>query len=206
MVKIVIGTKKAMTQIFNDEGRVVPATIITTAPATIVQVKTTKRDGYSALQIGFGETNEKHVTKPEQGHFKKSGKLFAYTTEIRIPEEELSNYSVGDTIDPTVFAAGDSVFVTGTSKGKGFQGGVKRHGFAGGRRTHGQKHSEREPGSIGAGGMQRVLKGTRMAGRMGSDRVTVRNLSVVGVSADSIVIKGAIPGRPGSIVKVQETV
>jgi len=202
MIKFLVGKKKEMTQVFNEEGRVSPVTIIDVlSPLTITQIKKKSTDGYCALQLGFEKTTEKHVAKPQRGHSKKAGEnLFAHFIEIKIPEDQVEAYKVGDVFDSSVFAEGDMVVVSGISKGKGFQGGVKRYGFKGGRRTHGQKHSEREPGSIGAGGLQRVLKGTRMAGRMGSDKVTIKNLRIVGVSADSVAVKGAVPGVRGGYI------
>jgi len=202
-MKFLLGTKEYMTQIFDTEGRVHPATVVATGPLTVIAVKTPKRDGYSAVQVGFGTRAEKNISKSVLGHTKPHGN-FAYLKEFRITPEEASRYSVGTALNASVFSAGDVVRVSGTSKGKGFQGVVKRHGFHGGRRSHGQKHSEREPGSIGAGGVQRVFKGTRMGGRMGGDRVTVSNLRVLETTKDGalIVISGAIPGRRGTLVEI----
>lgn len=190
-----------MTQIFDDEGRCFPVTILATSPSVVTQVKTKERDGYSAIQIGYGET--KKLNKAQKGHLKDLGD-FRFLKEFRVTEEEAKKYKVGDKVDLTVFEEGDKVRVSGVSKGKGFQGVVKRHNFAGGRRTHGQKHSEREPGSIGAGGVQRVFKGLRMGGRMGGERVTVRGLRVVKVVPEEncLYIKGAVPGRRGTLIEV----
>lgn len=199
-MKAILGTKENMTQFFDENGMVHPATLIKAGPCVITQVKTLEKDGYTAVQVGYGDQKESRKTKAELGHTKDLG-VFQTLSEFRTGGEE---YNRGDKIEASVFQAGDIVAVTGTSKGKGFQGVVKRHGFGGGRRTHGQKHSEREPGSIGAGGVQRVFKGTRMAGRMGTDRVTVKNLTVLAVSPETneILIKGAIPGRKGTLIEI----
>ncbi len=190
-----------MTQIFDDQGRVWPGTVLKTGPLEVTQVKTPETDGYAAVQVGFGEQKEARVNKAQLGHAK--GKAFQVMKEFR---SEAGDLAVGSAITPDVFEAGDEVTVSGTSKGKGFAGVVKRHGFHGGRRSHGQKHSEREPGSIGGGGRAggRVAKGMRMGGRMGGDRVTVTNLKVlrVDVARGEIIISGAVPGAPGSLVEV----
>lgn len=189
-----------MTQFFDEEGQVSPATLIQAGPVKVVQVKTSDKDGYEAVQVGYGEQKETRLNKSVKGHLKDHGS-FKHLKEFRVSGTEMKE---GDTIEVSVFEPGDTIAVTGTSKGKGFQGGVKRHGFSGGRRSHGQKHSEREPGSIGAGGVQRVFKGTRMAGRMGGDTITVKNLKVLSVDGENgnILIKGAIPGRRGSLVTI----
>ncbi|MFT5179923.1 MAG: large subunit ribosomal protein L3 [Candidatus Paceibacteria bacterium] len=199
-MKFILGKKKNMTQIFDAEGVVYPVTVVEASPVGVTQVKTLERDGYDALQFGYGEKNEKNISKPLKGHMK--GKNFAGLCEVRINETELS---VGDSLDVSAFEEGDKVTITAISKGKGFQGVVKRHGFKGGPRTHGQKHSERKPGSIGSTGPQRVFKGTRMAGRMGTDRVTVKNLKIVQVNKENneILIKGAVPGRRGTVVEIR---
>lgn len=190
-----------MTQFFAEDGEVFPATIVEAGPATVVQIKNTDTDGYNAVQLGFGEQKEQRINKAEKGHMKGLGN-FKLLKEFRVDNTELKT---GDKLDASVFEEGDVVSVSGISKGKGFQGVVKRHGFHGGRRTHGQKHSEREPGSIGAGGVQRVFKGIRMAGRMGSDLITVKNLKVLAVDKDNnqILIKGALPGRKGTIITIK---
>ncbi len=199
-MKFLLGTKEEMTQIYDENSRAYPVTAVKVGPLTVTQKKTKETDGYDAVQVGFGDRSDKHFNKALKGHLGKNG-TFAVLKEFRGEFE----HNVGDTINPDVFEVGDVVEVSGTSKGKGFQGVVKRHGFAGGRRTHGQKHSEREPGSIGATGPQRVLKGTRMAGRMGSDRVTVKNLKVMHIDADNglVYIKGAIPGRRGTLIEIK---
>jgi len=204
-MKFILGTKTEMTQFFADDGRAHAATVIKVSPSTVTQVKTATKDGYAAIQIGSGERNKRSIAKPQQGHFGDKGN-FRFVKEFRMPEAEAGKYTVGDTIAADVFAANDTIVVTGISKGKGFQGVVKRHGFGGGRRTHGQKHSEREAGSIGGGGRAggRVAKGMRMAGRMGSDRITVKNLKVLAVDAANnlLLIKGAVPGRRGTMVEI----
>jgi large subunit ribosomal protein L3 len=201
-MKAILGEKQNMTQVFEEDGTVMPATVVKTGSATVVQIKTKETDGYNAIQVGFGERKEKNINKPQLGHFKKLGN-FRYLKEFRY--DELPEVAVGDKIELSAFEKGDLVKISSFSKGKGFQGVVKRHGFAGGPRSHGQKHSEREPGSIGATGPQRVLKGTRMAGRMGNDRVTIKKVKVVGVDIENneIYLKGAVPGRRGTLVEIQ---
>ena len=205
-MKFILGEKVTMTQFFDSTGRASGATVIKAGPAVVTQIKTVEADGYNAIQVSFGEKKQKNIAKPQVGHYKGLGN-FRYSQEFRVDESELASYTVGQSIDSTAFAAGDTIRVTGISKGKGFQGGVKRHGFKGGPRSHGQKHSEREPGSIGGSGGRaggRVAKGMRMAGRMGSDLITVRNLKVLAVDAatNTLVIKGAVPGKPGTLLSV----
>lgn len=201
-MKFMLGTKGKMTQIFDEKGIVAAATVISAGPLTVTQVKSMEKDGYTAAQVGFGTRGEKNVNKPQRGHLKdlsfvRHMREFAPSTEVKR----------GDTIDVSVFAPGDVVAVSAISKGKGFQGVVKRHGFAGGPRSHGQKNKERAPGSLGGGGRAgaRVVKNKRMAGRMGGERVTVKNLRVLQVDAanNTIVISGAVPGRPGSLVEIR---
>ena len=201
-MKFILGKKGIMTQIFSEEGRVHPVTIIEAGPITVTQVKTPEKDGYTAVQVGFGAVKEKHLNKAQIGHFKGVG-LFAHTLEFRDADATLK---VGDQLNVSTFAPGDIVRVSGISKGKGFQGGVKRHGFHGGPRTHGQKHSEREVGSIGGGLRTRVPKGMRMGGRMGSDRITVKNLKVVNVDSEKnlLYVEGAVPGRPGTLLEIRD--
>lgn len=196
-----LGTKGKMTQIFDEKGVVTPATLITAGPLTVTQVKTVEKDGYAASQIGFGTRKEKNVGKPVMGHLKDLG-AFRFLREAPIEGVER-----GAIVDISVFAPGDLVEVSAISKGKGFQGVVKRHGFAGGPRSHGQKNKERAPGSIGGGGRAggRVVKGMRMGGRMGNDRITVRNLRVlqVDMETNTLVISGAVPGKPGTLVEIR---
>lgn len=186
-----------MSQVFDTEGNVTPVTVIALEKTVATQVKTPEKDGYSAVQFGYGERKEKNVNKAQ-----RSKGLYA-----RFKEFPVEGVSVGDAIPSDVFAVGEVVSVTATSKGKGFAGVVKRYNFGGGRRTHGQKHSERERGSSGGGPGRaggRVVKGMRMAGRMGSDRVTVKNLTVVRVDQErnEVFIKGAVPGRRGQFVEI----
>ena len=199
-MKFILGTKEYMTQVYDDKGRARAATVIAASPMTVTQVKGVEKDGYDAIQWGSG--SRKHISKPLKGHLKDLAP-FRYIHETRT--EAVADKKVGDTIDLSVFAEGDKVTVSAISKGKGFQGVVKRHGFAGGSRTHGQSHSEREAGSIGGGLRTRVPKGMRMAGRMGGDRITVKNLVVLHVDAEDgkIFISGAVPGRRGTLVEVK---
>jgi len=192
-----------MTQYFDADGVVTPVTLLSAGPVVVTQTKEKDRDGYEAIQVGFGA--KRKINKPLRGHFKKLGD-FRYVREFRINEKDKENQpKVGDKIDVSVFEKGDKIRVSGVSKGKGFQGVVKRHGFHGGPRSHGQKHSEREPGSIGATGPQRVFKGKKMGGRMGSDRITVKNLKVVAIDKEKneILVSGAVPGRRGTLVEVR---
>ena len=192
-----------MTQIFDETGRVVPVTVIQAGPCWVTQVKKADADGYDAIQVGFEET--RRLNSPERGHTAKAGTpMLRHLREFRDPAGE---YEVGQRLDVSIFAAGERVHVVGTSKGKGFQGVVKRHGFAGGPKTHGQSDRLRAPGSIGSGTTPgRVLKGLRMAGRMGHDRVTVKNLLVVRADADRnlLLVRGAVPGPRESLVMVRK--
>ena len=209
MAKAILGRKLGMTQIFTEEGRVVPVTVVESGNNFVLQNKTDETDGYNAVQIGFGEVKEKNVNKPLKGHFEKAGvKAVRFIREMRLSAP--SEYNVGDTIGVDIFAAGDLVDVVGTSKGKGFAGGIKRHNFARGPMGHGSK-SHREPGSTGAmisGPGGRVLKGKKLPGRMGGERVTVQRLTVVRVDTDRnlILIKGAIPGPKKGFVVIKDTV
>lgn len=206
-MKFFLGTKGRMTQVFDDSGSVTPATVITAAPMTVTQVKTTESDGYAAIQVGAGTRKAKNVSKPVRGHLgvAETGSTFRYLREF--PAAADGALEKGASIDISIFAPGDIVTVSAVSKGKGFQGVVKRHGFRGGPRSHGQKNKERAPGSIGGGGRAggRVVKGMRMAGRMGGTRVTVENLRILQVDAatGTLVISGAIPGRPGTLVEIR---
>lgn len=186
-----------MTQLFDETGVVHPVTVVKTGDMVAVQSKTKIKDGYEAIQVGFGTKSAKRINKAEKGHMKEGN--YMHLKEIK---DAVGN--VGDKLESTL-EAGDVVTVSAISKAKGFQGVVKRHGFHGGPRSHGQKHSEREPGSIGAGGYQRVFKGRKMAGRMGGDRVTVKNLVVMHYDKDAneIYIRGAVPGRKGTLVEIQ---
>ncbi|AOH48584.1 50S ribosomal protein L3 [Selenomonas sp. oral taxon 920] len=209
MAKAILGRKLGMTQIFTEEGRVVPVTVVESGNNFVLQNKTDEADGYNAVQIGFGDVKEKNVNKPLKGHFEKAGvKAVRFIREMRLTAP--SEYNVGDTIGVDIFAAGDLVDVVGTSKGKGFAGGIKRHNFARGPMGHGSK-SHREPGSTGAmisGPGGRVLKGKKLPGRMGGERVTVQRLTIVRVDTDRnlILIKGAIPGPKKGFVVIKDTV
>lgn len=203
-MKFLLAKKVNMTQVFNDAGATFPVTVLSVTPSTVTAIKDMVRDGYKAVQVGFGNRREKNLTKPEIGHMK--GSTHAHLKEYRLKEEDTAP-AVGDVVNLDIFKEGDIVSVTSISKGKGFQGVVKRHGFKGGRRSHGQKHSEREPGSIGGGAREggRVAKGLRMAGRMGGERVTVTNLKVIKVlpETNEIMVHGAVPGRRGTLVEIK---
>ncbi len=190
-----------MVQYFAEDGKAYPATLVEAGPLTVTALKTNDNAGYSAVQVGFGTQKKERLSKPVLGHLKDKGP-FRTLKEFRI--EGATELKEGDVIDATVFTKGDTVRVSGLSKSKGFQGVVKRYNFKGGPRTHGQKHSEREPGSIGGGLRTRVPKGMRMAGRTGGDKVTLRNLEVLEVNLEnnSLLIKGALPGRRGSLVEI----
>ncbi len=195
-----------MTSVFSADGKNVPCTVIEVGPCVVTQVKTTEKDGYDALQLGFEEQKEKHLTKPEIGHFAKAGVApKRHLAEFKGFDGE---YKAGDTLTVDMFAESDFVDIVGTSKGKGFQGVVKRHGFGGvGQSTHGQHNRLRAPGSIGACSYPaKVFKGMRMAGQMGNQRVTVQNLQVFKVIAEHniLMIKGSIPGAKGSIVLIEK--
>jgi len=198
-----------MTQCFLDDGTVVPATVITAGPLVVTQVKSPDVDGYTAVQVAYEEQKTSRATKAHLGHIssalsvegeEKKDAAFKHLREFRDIEE----IKEGDKITVDVFKKGDMVIVSGISKSKGFQGVVKRHGFHGGPRSHGQKHSEREHGSIGGGLRNKVPKGMRMGGRMGGDRITIKNLEVIGVDKENnqLLIKGAIPGRRGTLVEI----
>ena len=209
MAKAILGRKLGMTQIFTEEGRVVPVTVVESGNNFVLRNKTDETDGYNAVQLGFGDIKEKNVTKPLKGQFEKAGvKAVRFIREMRLAAP--SEYNVGDTIGVDIFTAGDLVDVVGTSKGKGFAGGIKRHNFARGPMGHGSK-SHREPGSTGAmisGPGGRVLKGKKLPGRMGGERVTVQRLTIVRVDSDRnlILIKGAIPGPKKGFVVIKDTV
>ncbi|MDE1919346.1 MAG: 50S ribosomal protein L3 [Patescibacteria group bacterium] len=201
-MKFILATKEGMTRIFGEDGRALAGTILAADSVTVTQVKTKDgKDGYAAVQVGQGARKTKNVSKAVLGHTK--GKGYEAIREFRTDDAA----EVGATIDASVFAVGDLVQVSGLTKGKGFAGVVKRHGFHGGPRTHGQKHTERAPGSIGGSGGRaggRVAKGMRMAGRTGSDRVTVKNLKVLAVdaAAGKLIVSGAVPGRRGTLLEV----
>jgi large subunit ribosomal protein L3 len=201
-MKFMLGTKGRMTQVFDETGAVSAATIVSVAPMTVTQVKTKEQDGYEAVQVGALSRKEKNIAQPQLGHLKDLPKHRVFREFAGAPEMKR-----GDTLDISIFVPGDVVEVSAISKGKGFQGVVKRHGFKGGPRSHGQKNKERAPGSIGGGARAggRVAKGMRMAGRMGGDRITVKNLRVLQVDAETntLLISGAVPGRPGTLVEIR---
>lgn len=199
-MKFIIAKKLGMSQRFLDDGTVVPVTLLQAGPCVVTQVKTNEKDGYSAVQLGFGEA--KKLLKPEAGHAKASGKMPKTLKEFRVEGEV--KLAVGDMVEASTFATGEFIKVTGVSKGKGFQGVVKRHHFRGGPKSHGHKDNLRMPGSIGSGGMQRVFKGLRMGGRMGGERVTVTNLRVVDINPKTNVmaVRGAVPGAMNGVVLV----
>lgn len=208
MSAVLLGKKLGMTSIFDETGAQIPCTVVEAGPCTVTQVKTTENDGYDALQIGYEDIPEKKISKPLVGHFKNAKvKVKRYLEEIRIEGDGAHKKKVGDTIDVSVFTPGDSVSISGVTKGKGFQGSVKRHGFKGGVRTHGQSDRLRAPGSVGSSSYpSRVFKGIRMAGRMGGKNLTVRNLKIVKVLPESnlVLIKGAVPGSINGLVKISK--
>lgn len=192
-----------MTQIFDDQGIVHPVTVVKAGPVTVTQVKkSATKDGYDSVQVGFGVKAAKNINKPMKGHMRDGN--YAHLKEFRVEKD--ATFAEGDKIDLSVFANGDLVTVSSISKGKGFQGVVKRHGFHGGPRSHGQKHSEREPGSIGGAGRDggRVAKGKRMAGRMGSDKITTKGVKVISVKPETgeIFLQGTVAGRRGTLVEI----
>lgn len=200
----ILGKKIGMTTIFSNDGNAIPCTVIEAGPCYVTQIKSKNKDGYESVQLGFEEKKEKNSSKPVIGQFKKiKTPVLRFVKEVR--DFPADNLKEGDQVKVDIFSEGDIVKVSGISKGKGFQGVVKRHGFAGGVRTHGQSDRERAPGSIGGSSYpSRVFKGQRMAGRMGGDTVTVRNMKVVKIFSDSnlILIKGAVPGTKTGFVEI----
>ncbi len=208
MTKGLIGKKIGMTQIFDEAGKVVPVTVIEAGPCVVTQLKTAENDGYEAVQLGFGDVSPKHVNKPMAGHFKKSDLPFKKTLkEFRL--DDISNVNVGDIIKADVFVAGDVIDVSGVSKGKGFQGAIKRHNQHRLKETHGTGPVVRQAGSMGAcSSPSRIFKGKGMAGHMGAENVTVQNLVIVKIDAENnlIAIKGAVPGPKGGVVCITDAV
>lgn len=200
-MKTLLGTKIGMTQILGEDGVMIPVTLIQAGPCTVTQVKTVDTDGYAAVQIGYGEG--KNLSKAVAGHVKKSGMAPKVIQEVRVSELP-ADLKIGDAFDVTVFAVGDNVDVTGISKGKGFAGTVKRHNFNTSKKTHGGNGNVRKPGSIGSMYPQKIFKGKRMAGQMGHEQVTVRNLTIayVDVEDNLIGVKGAVPGPRRGIVTI----
>ena len=191
-----------MTEYFSPEGKVFPVTIVSAGPITVTRVFEKTKDGYDAVQVGFGSQKAERISKGAKGAMK--GGFYKTLKEFRLKPTDKNTAKEGEVLDVSVFAVGDKLQVSSVSKGKGFQGVVKRHAFHGGPRSHGQKHSEREPGSIGGGLRTRVPKGMRMAGRMGGDRITEKNLEVIFVDKENnmLLIKGAVPGKRGSLVEI----
>ena len=207
-IKGILGTKLGMTQIFDEDNRVIPVTVVGAGPCVVTQIRTIDNDGYNAIQIAYGEIDPRKVKKPQAGHFNKAGVTpRRHVTEIRM--DDVSGYEVGQDSTVDIFEGVTFVDVTGTSKGKGYAGAMKRHGFAGQGASHGNQAAHRRVGGIGACATPgRVFKGTRMAGRMGNERVTTQNLKVQKVDADAnlLLIKGAIPGVRGGVVTVKTAV
>ena len=207
MKKGLIGKKIGMTQIFDEKGNVIPVTVIEAGPCVVAQIKTEDNDGYNAVQLGFGDVKDKHITKPEKGHFAKA-KLTAKKHLREFKLDSIEGIKVGDELKADVFEAGEKVDVQGTSKGKGFQGVIKRHGQHRGPMGHGSMY-HRRPGSMGATSTPgRVFKGKKLPGHMGSVTVTVQNLDVVRVDMDKnvLLIKGSVPGAKGAILKIKSAV
>lgn len=188
-----------MSQIWKDE-KIIPVTLIEAGPVTVTQIRTKEKDGYEAVQVGFGNKKEKNVKKPQRGQFGKLGN-FQYVKEFKAD----GDFNVGDVLNVSQFKEGDKIKVSGLNKGRGFQGGVKRHGFSGGPKTHGQKNRLRAPGSIGSTAPQRVMPGRRMAGRMGQERITVKNLKVAAIDEKKniLMVRGAVPGMRGTLLEIK---
>ena len=205
-MKGILGKKIGMTQIFTEHGEVIPVTVVEAGPVVVTQIKTTENDGYTAIQVGFQDAKEKSLNKPQKGHLAAANTLKKHLKEFRV--DSVEGYTVGQEIKADLFAAGELIDVTGISKGKGFQGPIKRHGQSRGPESHGSRY-HRRPGSMGACSYPgRVFKNKKLAGHMGSVKVTVQNLEVVRVDADKnfILVKGAIPGAKGSVVTIKEAV
>jgi len=209
MAKGILGRKIGMTQLFTQEGKLIPVTVVEAGPCVVTQLKTVETDGYNSVQMGFGAIKDKRVNKPQKGHFTKAGvSPVRFAREFRL--QCAPEYTLGQEIKADVFEAGELVDVTGVSKGKGFAGTIKRHGFARGPMSHGSK-SHREPGSIGSrmsGGGGKVFKGKKLPGHMGGEKTTIQRLQIVRADADRnlILVKGAIPGPKGALVAIRNTV
>ncbi|MFZ7104410.1 MAG: 50S ribosomal protein L3 [Peptococcaceae bacterium] len=205
-MKSLLGRKVGMTQIFDADGKAVPVTVIEAGPCVVIQTKTEKTDGYEAIQVGFGKQKENRVNKPLKGHFAKGQlKPLRYLREFRL--ESAADYQVGQEIGAGMFAEGDQVDVSGISKGKGFAGAIKRHNFNRGPMAHGSKY-HRRPGSLGALGPNRVFKGRKLPGRMGTDKITVQNLQIVKVDTERnlLLVKGSVPGPKKALLTIKESV
>ncbi|HHY09335.1 MAG TPA: 50S ribosomal protein L3 [Firmicutes bacterium] len=209
MAKGILGKKLGMTQIFNADGLLIPVTVIEAGPCTVVQKKTAETDNYHAVQLGFGSRRERLFNKPEKGHFAKAGvKPLRYLKEIRFTEnDDFAELNVGDSVSVNIFTEGEKVDVTGISKGKGYQGNIKRHNQARGPMSHGSRF-HRGVGALNAVGPARVFKGRNLPGRMGGERTTIQNLEVIKVDQDRnlLLVKGSIPGVKGSLVLVRQAV
>ncbi|MXG90475.1 50S ribosomal protein L3 [Nocardioides flavescens] len=204
-VKGLLGTKLGMTQVWDENNRIVPVTVIAAGTNVVTQVRTPEKDGYNAIQVGYGEIDGRKVTKPKAGHFREAG-VTPRRHLVEIRTASAGTFTAGQELSADTFAAGEEIDVTGTSKGKGFAGTMKRHGFAGVSASHGAHRNHRKPGSIGACATPgRVFKGVRMAGRMGSDTVTTQNLTVHAVDAERglILVKGAVPGPKGGLLVIR---
>lgn len=201
-MKFILGTKENMMEYFSEDGKAIAVTVISAGPITVTRIFEKEKDGYNSIQVGFGAGKKQRITRAKLGQM--NGEAYKFLKEFRLKPGEKNDGKVGDVIDVSIFAADDKLQISGISKGKGFQGVVKRHGFHGGPRTHGQKHSEREPGSIGGGLRTHVPKGMRMAGRMGTDRITQKNLKVIFVDKENniMLVGGAVPGVRGSLVEI----
>lgn len=204
----ILGKKVGMTQVFDESGKAIPVTVVEAGPCPIVQIKTRERDGYDAIQLGFGNRRKNSVNRPESGHFKKANvDPPRFLREFRV--NDTSDFAIGEVVDAGVFSAGDLVDVTSTSKGKGFAGVVKRWGFRGAKASHGAEKNHRRPGSIGHSAWpSRVFKGKKMPGRLGGKRVTIQNLEIIQADAERnlLVIKGAAPGPPNGFLMIKKAV
>lgn len=200
-MKFILGKKLKMSQIWKDD-KVIPVTLVQAGPIIITQIRTKEKDGYGAVQVGF-DASKKKLNKPMKGHLKDLGNF----RQLKEFKTEDSKFKVGDNLDVGQFQEGDKIKISGLNKGRGFQGGVKRHGFHGGPKTHGQKDRLRAPGSIGATAPQRVMPGRKMAGRMGQERTTIKNLEIAGVDKEKniLMIKGAVPGMRGTILEISKS-
>ena len=207
MKKGIIGKKIGMTQIFDEKGNVVPVTVIEATPNVVAQVKTVETDGYNSIQLGYGEVKDKHINKPEKGHFTKAGLAAKkHLREFRV--EDVENYKVGDEVKADIFEAGEKIDVQGTTKGKGFQGVIKRHGQHRGPMGHGSMY-HRRPGSMGSTSTPgRVFKGKKLPGHMGVQKITIQNLEIIKVDMDKnvLLVKGSVPGPKGAILKLKSSV
>lgn len=205
MLPGILGTKIGMTHVYDETGRMIPVTVVAAGPVLVTQIKTDEVDGYTAVQVGYGEAKDKHLTFPKYGHLKKAGLTHNVKTIREFRVDDTGGFELGQAIGADIFADGEVVTVTGTSKGRGFQGGVKRYHFKGQHMTHGFM-THRRPNSSGATGPQRVFKGTRKPGRMGGDTVTQKGLKIVKVDAERnlILIDGSVPGANGALVQINK--